>query len=71
VHIRFRFDKSKHNFTIRKYKRIPTAAFDPVLAVINIFRRAHMNPWANTVLSPALTAAFGTPMFAMACGQHA
>jgi hypothetical protein len=42
VHIRFRFDKSKHNFTIRKYKRIPTAAFDPVLAVINILRRAHI-----------------------------
>ena len=42
VHIRFRFDKSKDNFTIRKYCRIPSAPFDPVLATINIIRRAHL-----------------------------
>jgi hypothetical protein len=42
VHIRFRFDKSKDNFTIRKYCRIQDAPFDPVLAAINIIRRAHL-----------------------------
>ena len=40
VHIRFRFDKSKTNFSIRKYMRIPGAMFDPVVASVNIIRRA-------------------------------
>jgi hypothetical protein len=42
LHIRFRFDKSKNNFTIRKYTRLPGAPFDPVVAAINIVRRAHI-----------------------------
>jgi hypothetical protein len=42
LHIRFRFDKSSTNFTIRKYNRIPHAPFDPVIAAINIIRRAHL-----------------------------
>ena len=40
VHIRFRFDKSATNFTIRKYRRIIGAPFDPVQVCINIMRRA-------------------------------
>ena len=42
LHLRFRFDKSKTNFTIRKYTRLPGATFDPVVAAINIIRRAHI-----------------------------
>ena len=42
LHLRFRFDKSKTNFTIRKYTRLPGAKFDPVLSAINIIRRAHI-----------------------------
>jgi hypothetical protein len=42
LHIRFRFDKSKTNFTIRKYTCLPGAAFDPVVTAINIIRRAHI-----------------------------
>jgi hypothetical protein len=41
LHVRFRFDKSSTNFSIRKYCRLPNAAFDPVIAAINIVRRAH------------------------------
>jgi len=41
VHIRFRYDKSSTNFTVRKYRRVPTAPFDAVIPVINIIRRAH------------------------------
>jgi hypothetical protein len=40
LHIRFRFDKSKTNFTIRKYTRLPGVPFDPVVAAVNIIRRA-------------------------------
>ena len=42
LHVRFRFDKSSTNFSIRKYTRLPTADFDPVIAAINIIRRAHI-----------------------------
>jgi len=42
LHLRFRFDKSKTNFTIRKYTRLPDMNFDPVIAAINIIRRAHL-----------------------------
>jgi len=42
LHLRFRFDKSRTNFTIRKYTRLPGAQFDPVIAAINIIRRAHI-----------------------------
>jgi hypothetical protein len=42
LHLRFRFDKSKTNFAIRKYKRLPGATFDPVVTGINIIRRAHI-----------------------------
>jgi hypothetical protein len=42
LHLRFRFDKSKTNFTIRKYTRLPGATFDPVVTAINIIRRAHI-----------------------------
>jgi hypothetical protein len=38
LHIRFRFDKSKNNFTIRKYRHQSQAPFDPVIAAINILR---------------------------------
>jgi hypothetical protein len=40
--LRFRFDKSKTNFTIRKYTRLLSAPFDPVIAAINIVRRGHI-----------------------------
>jgi hypothetical protein len=42
LHLRFRFDKSKTNFTIRKYTRLPLAPFDPVIAAINIIRRGYI-----------------------------
>ena len=42
LHLRFRFDKSQSNFTIRKFTRLPDAQFDPVTAAINIIRRAHI-----------------------------
>ena len=42
LHLRFRFDKSKNNFTIRKYTRLPEMQFGPVIAAINIIRRAHI-----------------------------
>jgi hypothetical protein len=42
VHIRFRFDKSKHNFTIHKFCRQKLIKFDLVIGVINIFRSACM-----------------------------
>jgi hypothetical protein len=40
LHLRFRFDKSKENFSIRKYRRQPGISFDPITAAINLFRRA-------------------------------
>lgn len=40
VHIRFRFDKSKENFSIRKYRRQKGVMFDPITASINLHRRA-------------------------------
>jgi hypothetical protein len=44
IHIRFRFDKSDTNFTIRKYRRQSGQgiAFDLITAVINVFRRANI-----------------------------
>ena len=42
VHIRFRFDKSATNFTIRKYRQLPNASFEPVQICINIIRRANI-----------------------------
>ena len=41
-HLRIRFDKSKNNFSIWKYKRLPDAPFDPVIVAINIIRRAYL-----------------------------
>jgi hypothetical protein len=38
--LHFRFDKSKENFSIRKYRRQPGISFDPITAAINLFRRA-------------------------------
>lgn len=40
IEIRFRFDKSANNFTIRKYRRQSGVSFDAIGPVINIFRRA-------------------------------
>jgi hypothetical protein len=40
LHLRFRFDKSKENFSIRKYRRQPGVSFDPIKAAINLFRQA-------------------------------
>jgi hypothetical protein len=42
VHIRFRFDKSKHNFTIRKFKKTTNWMLNPLDAAISILRRAEM-----------------------------
>ena len=42
LHLRFRFDKSRQNFTIRKYTRLPAAPFDPVIVAINLLRRAYL-----------------------------
>jgi hypothetical protein len=42
LHLRFRFDKSRQNSAIRKHTRLPDAPFDPVIAAINIIRRAFL-----------------------------
>jgi hypothetical protein len=41
-HIRFRFDKSKSDFTTQKFQRQPTSPIDPVLASVNLIRQAHL-----------------------------
>jgi hypothetical protein len=40
VHIRFRFDKSAENFSIRKFSRTGDAILDPVDAAVSILHRA-------------------------------
>jgi hypothetical protein len=40
VHIRFRFDKSAENFSIRKFSRTADAILDPVDAAVSIIHRA-------------------------------
>ena len=40
LHIRFRFDKSKNNFTIRKFKRLSGIVVCPVKRALSILRRA-------------------------------
>ena len=42
VHIRFRFDKSKNNFTIRKFQVTQDPILNPVDAAVSILRRADM-----------------------------
>jgi hypothetical protein len=42
VHIRFRFDKSKTNFTIRKFQTTKDSILNPVAAAVSILRRADM-----------------------------
>jgi hypothetical protein len=42
VHIRFRFDKSKHNFTIRKFRTTTDWILNPVDAAVSIMRRADL-----------------------------
>jgi hypothetical protein len=40
VHIRFRFDKSQHNFSIRKFQHTSDPILNPVDAAVSIIRRA-------------------------------
>ena len=40
LHIRFRFDKSKHNFVIRKFEATSDKILDPLAAAVSILRRA-------------------------------
>jgi hypothetical protein len=40
VHIRFRFDKSVNNFTIRKFQRVSGSLLCPVKAALSILKRA-------------------------------
>jgi hypothetical protein len=42
VHIRFRFNKSQHNFSIRKFQTTKDPILNPVDAAISILRRAIM-----------------------------
>jgi hypothetical protein len=42
VHIRFRFDKSQHNFSIRKFQQTTDWILNPVDAAVSIIRRADM-----------------------------
>jgi hypothetical protein len=42
IQIRFRYDKSKDNFTIRKFRSLDHPFFDPVDAGVSILRRAHL-----------------------------
>jgi hypothetical protein len=41
LHIRFRFDKSPQNFTVRKFRRSGHSFLCPILAAISILLRAH------------------------------
>jgi hypothetical protein len=41
LHIRFRFDKSPKNFTVRKFRRSGHIFLCPILAAISILLRAH------------------------------
>jgi hypothetical protein len=42
VHIRFRFDKSPRNFSIRKFQRTNDAILDPVAAAVSCVHRADL-----------------------------
>ncbi len=42
VHIRFRFDKSPRNFSIRKFQSTGDSILDPVAAAISCFHRADL-----------------------------
>jgi hypothetical protein len=42
VHIRFRYDKSSENFSIRKFSRTTDAILDPVDAAVSILHRADL-----------------------------
>ena len=42
VHIRFRYDKSSENFSIRKFSRTDDAILDPVDAAVSILHRADL-----------------------------
>jgi hypothetical protein len=42
VHIRFRFDKSPRNFSIRKFQSTNDSILDPVAAAISCFHRADL-----------------------------
>ena len=42
LHVRFRFDKSVLNFTIRKFRRMRGSFMCPVDSAISILRRAHL-----------------------------
>jgi hypothetical protein len=42
LHIRFRFDKSKHNFVIRKFETTLDPILNPLDAAVSILRRADM-----------------------------
>lgn len=42
LHVRFRFDKSKENFTVRKFKRNHGHYLCPVKAALSIIRRARL-----------------------------
>ncbi|GKY90331.1 hypothetical protein MPSEU_000007100 [Mayamaea pseudoterrestris] len=50
LHIRFRFDKSQNNFTIRKYRRLGHKLICPIRASISLILRAkilHKAPYAE------------------------
>jgi hypothetical protein len=42
VHLRFRYDKSKDNFLIRKFQALDHPIFNPVEAIVYIFRQANI-----------------------------
>jgi hypothetical protein len=42
VHVRFRFDKSAENFSVRKFSRTDNAILDPVDATVSILHRADL-----------------------------
>jgi hypothetical protein len=44
VYICFRYDKSKANFIIRKFQGLDHPIFNPVDAIVSIFRRAQFLP---------------------------
>jgi hypothetical protein len=61
VHVRFRFDKSKHNFSIRKFRVTTDHILNPVDAAVSILKRAdilkvpinepmgvYMPPWSQS-----------------------
>jgi hypothetical protein len=63
LHVRFRFDKSNQNFTIRKFRRSGHAFLCPILAAISILFRASALGVPDTAPLGAFRPRLGNPVF--------